>query len=67
MREYRRTRELADRALAWKQLYDPILSALFVKWAQDNHIPVPDDLVASVEARSEAFFDWKARYEGLLA
>ena len=67
VREYRRTRELADRALAWKQLYDPILSALFVKWAQDNHIPVPDDLVASVEARSEAFFDWKARYEGLLA
>ena len=31
VREYRRTRELADRALAWKQLYDPILPALFVK------------------------------------
>ncbi len=61
--EYQRTMELARRAVVWKQLYDPVLPTIFVKWAQENDMSLPDELVAKVEAKSGTHIDWKQEYE----
>lgn len=67
VREYNRTHELAARAVKWRKLFDPVMPRLYVNWAHDNDISLPDKLVAKVEARSETLIDWQARYDEVLA
>lgn len=62
-KRYQRRRDLAQRALAWKKLYDPVLPSLFLKWAKDNEIDVPAELVEKVEARKGKLVDWKKEFE----
>jgi hypothetical protein len=64
--EYNKTLELANRAIPWKKLFDPVLPTLFIKWAKDNKIPIPDELVEKVVSRSGALVDWKKMYDELL-
>ena len=64
--EYQRTMELARRAIVWKQLFDPVLPTIFVKWAHENDISLPDELIAKVEARSGKHVDWQQEYETIL-
>lgn len=64
--EYNKTLELAQRAIPWKKLFDPVMPSLFIKWARDNEIPIPDELVEKVESRSGALVDWKKMYDELL-
>lgn len=66
VQEYTKALELAQRALPWKKLFDPVMPSLFIKWAKDNDIPVPDELVDKVAARSAALLDWKKMYDELL-
>lgn len=61
--QYQRRRDLAERAAAWKRLFDPILPLLFLKWAKENEIDVPAELVAKVEARKGKLVDWKKEFE----
>lgn len=63
VREYERTKELANRAVAWGDLYDPVSPPLFVKWAQDKDLSVPEELAELVEARHDKIFDWKLAYD----
>jgi len=62
-KQYQRRRDLALRAAAWKKLYDPILPLLFLKWAKDNEIAAPAELVEKVEARKGRLVDWKKEFE----
>lgn len=61
--EYLKRTELARRSLAWKELYDPIIPTLFLRWAQRMDMKPPDELVAAVEARGLQVLDWKDVYE----
>jgi hypothetical protein len=51
-RTYARRRELAVRALQWKQLYDPVLPGIFITWAKRTQIEFPAELDALVAAKS---------------
>ena len=49
--QYQRRHDLAQRALAWQQLYDPVLPGIFLAWAKRTDIEVPTELEAAVSDR----------------
>jgi hypothetical protein len=61
--QYARRRDLALRALAWKQLYDPVLPGIFLAWAKRTDIPVPPELTEAVEKRGVQVADWKSLHD----
>ena len=61
--EYARLKELARRAVAMQQLYDPVLPTLFLAWARRLELRVEPALVAAIEARGLQIADWKDLYE----
>lgn len=66
-KQYQRRRDLALRAVAWQQLFDPVLPGIFLAWAERIDEPVPPKLVAAVKARGIQIADWKKLYDDLLA
>jgi hypothetical protein len=66
-RNYARRRELAVRALQWKQLYDPVLPGIFITWAKRTQIEFPPELDALVAANGHVIGDWKSLYDALTA
>ncbi|RVU36698.1 hypothetical protein EOI86_16115 [Hwanghaeella grinnelliae] len=66
VKEYEKTLELAQRAIPWKKLFDPVMPSLFIKWAKDTDVPLPEELVERVEARSGKQLDWQEMYQALL-
>jgi hypothetical protein len=62
---YARLRDLAQRAMAWQKLFDPVLPIIFVNWAKENDIDFPADLAEKVIGRSSNSMDWKALFEQL--
>lgn len=63
VREYEKVAELARRSVIWQTLHDPTAPILFIKWAKETDIPLADELVEKVEARSVKLIDWKSRYD----
>lgn len=63
--QYARLRDLAERAKAWQKLFDPVLPAIFLKWAEDNEIPVPAELSERVSKLKGKLVDWKKEYDQL--
>lgn len=61
--QYARRRDLAMRALAWKQLYDPVLPGIFLAWAKRADIPVPSELSEAVQKRGVQVADWKSLHD----
>jgi hypothetical protein len=66
-RNFARRRELAVRALHWKQLYDRVLPGIFITWAKRTHIEFPPELEAAVAANGHVIEDWKSLYDKLCA
>lgn len=66
VREYYKLKELAKRAIVWKQIFDPVLPSLYIAWAKRNDISFPEELAALVEKRSFKAMDWKKMYDDLL-
>ena len=62
--EYGRRRELALRAVPWKQLFDPVLPVIFISWCKRTGLSCPAELEAAITARGQ-IVDWKSRYEEL--
>jgi len=58
--EYSQRRELAKRALAIRQLSDPVIPSAFVAWAKRIDLPFPPELGQFIPL---ADINWKARYE----
>lgn len=65
MKQYARLRDLSERAKAWKKLFDPVLPSIFLKWASDNEIAIPQELVEKVEQLKGKLIDWKQQYQEL--
>jgi hypothetical protein len=65
--QYARRRDLAMRALAWKQLYDPVLPGIFLAWAKRTDIPVPPELTKAVQERGVQVADWKSLHDEAVA
>jgi hypothetical protein len=65
--QYQRRRNLALRALAWEQLYDPVLPGIFLGWAQRTDLDVPSELESAIKARGLQIADWKKLYDDLNA
>jgi hypothetical protein len=61
--QYKRRRELALRAKASSELYDPVRPSFFIAWAKRLDWEVPTDLEAVVVARGQQIGDWKTAYE----
>jgi len=66
VQQYEKVKELAERAIKWEKLYNPVLPILFVNWAKETDISFPDELAQKVLARSKNFIDWKKKYGELL-
>lgn len=62
---YSRVRDLALRAVVWKQLFDPVLPGIFLAWARRTEIEVPAELLEKVKARGVVIADWKDLYDKL--
>ena len=58
----RKLGDLALRAVAWKQLFDPVLPGIFLAWAKRTDIAVPAELIEAVQKRGVQVADWKALY-----
>ena len=65
--QYSRVRDLAHRAKAWEQLYDPVLPTIYLAWARRTEIAVPEELIRMVESRGAVVGDWKDNYDKLKA
>ena len=63
VRQYARIRDLAQRAVSWEKLFDPVLPMIFVNWARDNDINFPETLAEKVAARSSNWIDWRKAFE----
>ena len=63
--QYSRVRELAQRALQWQQLYDPVIPGIFIAWAKRMQISFPSDLEAAVASRGHQIADWKSLHDAL--
>src|SRR5262249_32211037 len=61
--QYARRRDLAMRAAQWKQLFDPVLPGIFLAWAKQNDIDVPEALVSTVQKRGVRIANWQSLYE----
>lgn len=61
--QYARRRDLALRALRWKQLFDPVFPGIFLAWAKRIDIAVPPELEAAVAARGVQIADWRSLFE----
>jgi hypothetical protein len=65
--QYARLRDLAQRAATWQKLFDPVLPAIFIKWADDNEIAFPSELRENVAKLRGKLVDWKKSYTELHA
>jgi hypothetical protein len=65
--QYARLRDLAQRATTWQKLFDPVLPAIFIKWAEDNEIALPVELRENVTKLKGKLVDWKKNYTELHA
>jgi hypothetical protein len=63
--QYARLRDLAQRALPWNQLFDPVHPGIFIGWAHRNEIPFPQELEDAVQRRGNHIINWKAAYDEL--
>lgn len=58
-REYAQRRDLAMRAVVWKQLFDPVLPTIFLAWASQYQIAVPPELTEGVQRFGGLIANWK--------
>jgi hypothetical protein len=65
VKQYARLRDLADRAKAWQKLFDPVLPPIFIKWAEENEIPVPAELKEKVSKFKGKMVDWEKQHQQL--
>jgi hypothetical protein len=57
-RNFDRRRDLARRAVGMRQLFDPTVPAIFLRWTRQIELSVPDELVHLVEQRAQTTTDW---------
>ncbi len=63
--QYVRVHDLARRAMASRQLVDPVQPSIFLAWARGIEIEVPGGLIEHLEKRGIVIADWKDRNDNL--
>jgi polyhydroxyalkanoate synthesis regulator phasin len=58
-------REVAQRAVHWKQLHDPSYPGSFIIWAKRMQFPVPTELEEKAVAYGQYIGDWNTLYDDL--
>jgi hypothetical protein len=58
-------REVAQRAVHWKQLHDPSYPGSFIIWAKRMQFPVPTELEEKAAAYGQYIGDWNTLYDDL--
>ena len=61
-KDYEKRRDLALRALSWKKLYDPMLPTIFINWAKELEIELPNELIVNVQKRLGIAVNWFEEY-----
>jgi hypothetical protein len=64
---FARIRELATRAVHWKELYEGNYPGTFLMWAKRKNLPVPQELEEKVAAYGHFIGDWKSLHDDLKA
>ena len=59
-------RELAKRAINYKELFDPAVPSFFLAWARRIDLEMPDQLILAVEKTGIRVGEWQDLYEELL-
>ena len=54
---YSRRRDLTQRAVGMGQLTDGVVPVVFLRWARQNELPIPDELIQLVEKRAQTTTD----------
>jgi hypothetical protein len=62
---FARIRELATRAVHWKELYEGNYPGSFLMWAKRKNLPVPQELEEKVAAYGHFVGDWKSLHDDL--
>lgn len=65
VKKYADRRELARRAVNWKQLYDPVMPGVFIAWLKRYNMDFPSALETEVIANGGHVGDWKTAYDDL--
>lgn len=65
VKQYTRIRDLAMRAVKWQQIFSQTLPGIYLAWARQSGIELPEELVTAVEARDIRIANWKDLYEQL--
>lgn len=64
-KEYRKLKDLTQRAYTFQKLYDPVLPNIYIGWTRQHDIPFPEELEVLVAKRSGNVTDWQKEYERL--
>ncbi len=62
VKKFSRIRDLAQRAVQWKQIFPQTLPGIYLAWAKQTGVDLPEELVAAVEARGTQIANWKDMY-----
>lgn len=60
---YQKRRDLALRSKALNKLFDPIFPTLFISWANEFDIELPDELIESIKKKSGLAVNWFEEYK----
>ncbi|PPC86733.1 MAG: hypothetical protein CTY37_05200 [Methylotenera sp.] len=61
-KDYEKRRDLALRELPWGKLFDPMLPTIFINWAIDKEIELPNELIEKVQKRLANEVNWFEEY-----
>ena len=64
-KEYENRRNLALRAIPWGKLYDPMLPSIFLGWAKELNLVIPEFLIIEIEKTGYTAINWFERYQEL--
>ena len=63
--DYANRRDLALRAVLWKKLYEPVLPSIFLSWAKELELEVPEALITEVVKMGGTAINWFEKYQEL--
>ncbi len=64
-KDYEKRRKLALRAIPWKKLYDPVLPSIFLGWAKELKLDIPELLIDESNISGNVATNWFEEYKAL--
>ena len=67
VKAYAKRHDLALRATRVKKLSDPVMPVVFISWAKELHIELPNELLSELEKVGNTAIDWRKEWQKLKA